>query len=92
LATLPPIIAIGLAYGLMAGTTWNVIIYIVNGQKVGTAIGVTNSLLNLGLVLTPIVMGEIKDHSDYLEFGYYWVTRFSLILSFISIGLSFFVW
>lgn len=55
-----------MAYGLMAGTTWNVIIYIVNGQKVGTAIGVTNSLLNLGLVVTPILMGELKDHSDYL--------------------------
>ena len=82
----------GLAYGLMAGTTWNVIIYIVNGRRVGTAIGTTNCILNLGLMLTPIIMGELKDHSDYLEFGYYWVTRFSLVMSLISLYVGFKVW
>lgn len=53
---------------------------------------VTNSLLNLGLVLTPILMCELKDHSDYFEFRYYWVTRFSLMLSLIGLGFGFLVW
>ena len=92
MATLPPVVAMGLAYGLMAGTTWNVIIYIVNGKRVGTAIGMTNCILNLGLMLTPIIMGELKDHSDYLEFGYYWVTRFSLAMSVVSLFVGFKVW
>ena len=59
--TLPPVIMMGLGYGLMTGTTWNSIIYYVKGKRVGIAMGVASSILNVGLVLSPVVMGILKD-------------------------------
>jgi len=47
----------GLAYGLMAGTVWNGLIYLVKGQNVGTAIGIASAALNFGLVMSPLIMG-----------------------------------
>ena len=56
-AVFPPICLMGLAYGLMAGTVWNGIIYLVKGQNVGTVIGVASAALNFGLMVSPLIMG-----------------------------------
>ena len=47
----------GLGYALLAGTSWNSVVYFVKGKRVGTAIGVTTCILNIGLVISPILMG-----------------------------------
>lgn len=85
--TWPPVLAMGMAYGLMAGTTWNVIVYLVKGQRVGTAIGITSCLVNIGTMVTPLVMGYLKDTTT-LDFGYYYVSRVSLSLSLLALFIS----
>lgn len=47
----------GLAYGIMAGTVWNGVIYLVRGKQVGTAMGLGASACNLGLFAMPLLMG-----------------------------------
>ena len=74
----------------MAGTVWNGIIYLVRGRNVGTAIGFTSGILNFGLVITPLVMGMLKDTFPHADGGYYWVTRYSLLMA--SLGLIVSLW
>ena len=71
----------GLAYGLMAGTVWNGLIYIVKGKNVGTVIGVTSAVLNFGLVVSPLIMGFLKDRYPLLDGGYFWVSRYSTLMA-----------
>ena len=51
----------GLAYGLAAGTCWNSLIYLVKGQRIGTVMGISSGVLNVGCMVTPIVMGYLID-------------------------------
>lgn len=82
----------GLAYGLMAGTVWNGIIYLVKGKNVGTAIGVTSGALNFGLVITPLIMGLLKDAFPEEDAGYLWVTRYSLLMACVGLGTSIWIY
>ena len=52
----------GLAYGMMAGTVWNGVIYLVRNKAVGTAMGLGASACNLGLFAMPLLMGLLKDN------------------------------
>lgn len=53
----------GLAYGLAAGTAWNSLIYLVKGQRIGTVMGIASGVLNVGCMVTPIVMGYLIDQN-----------------------------
>ena len=89
-AVLPPICLMGLAYGLMAGTVWNGLIYLVKGKNVGTVVGVASAVLNFGLMVSPIIMGFLKDQYPLLDSGYYWVTRYSTLMA--ALGLATAIW
>ena len=80
----------GLAYGLMAGTVWNGLIYLVKGKNVGTVVGVASAVLNFGLMVSPIIMGFLKDQYPLLDGGYYWVTRYSTLMA--ALGLATAIW
>jgi nitrate/nitrite transporter NarK len=79
-----PIVLMGVAYGLAAGTTWNSLIYLVYGKKIGSLIGMTDLIASLGLFLTPIVMGTMIDFfSDYHQ-----ICLLSLTLASLSFIVS----
>ena len=80
-----PILLMGISYGIMAGTVWNSIVYLVPRHMVGTVIGTMGCAVNAGLVCTPMIMGKMKDLDPTRDFGYYWVTRLSVALSFCGL-------
>lgn len=57
-----PIILMGLATGLMGGSFQSGATYLIKGKKVGTALGLFNSLINIGQFITPLIMGKLKDN------------------------------
>ena len=85
-----PIVMMGCSYGFFAGSAWNAIVYLVEKNKVGTALGICSSIMNLGIAIVPPMMGLIKDSSPDLDYGYYWVTRLSCVYA--SLGLGFCIW
>jgi nitrate/nitrite transporter NarK len=85
-----PIVLMGVSYGFFAGSGWNAVVYLVDKDKVGTALGLCSSFQNLGVAIVPPIMGLIKDYNPDKDFGYYWVTRFSFINA--TIGLGFGLW
>ena len=52
-----PILFMGFAYGLFAGSSWNAIVYLVEASKYGTANGICSSIMNIGCALFPPLMG-----------------------------------
>jgi len=50
--------------------------------------GITSCLLNLGLMITPILMGFLKDRTEEIDFGYHYVTRLSFLMAMISLLVS----
>ena len=78
----------GMAYGIMAGTVWNGVIYLVRGKQVGTAMGLGASACNLGLFAMPLLMGQLKDNFPQHDQGYFWVTRLSTLMASISWAVS----
>jgi MFS family permease len=61
---------------------------------VGTAIGIFSAAINAGQFVTPLIMGSLKDHFPELDHGYYWVTRFAVMLAMASLATSIviFIW
>jgi hypothetical protein len=78
----------GLAYGVMAGTVWVGVIYLVKGKNVGTIIGITSSATSSASFASPLIMGLLKDNYPEVDHGYYWVTRYSSIMAFLSFIVS----
>lgn len=61
--TYTPIVLMGLAYGLAAGSSWNSLIYLVKGKRIGTVLGVGSGFLNIGIMVIPILMGYLIDQA-----------------------------
>lgn len=59
-----PIFLSGLAHALMAGTCWNGVYYLVQRKKIGIALGLQGSLLNLVSFAIPVLFGRLSDHSS----------------------------
>lgn len=78
----------GMAYGLMAGSSANSIVYLTPRKFTGMALGLMAFSINVGLIATPLLMGQLKDHASDLELGYYWVTRLSTLLSIVGLAIS----
>ena len=54
-----PIVIMGIAYGILAGTSVNSIVYLVPKQVIGTALGMIAFAVNFGLIVTPLVFGQL---------------------------------
>ena len=54
-----PIVMMGLAYGLFAGSAWNALVYQVKDDQVGFVCGIGSSLLSIGLSFVPPLMGRL---------------------------------
>lgn len=54
--------------------------------------GITSCFINIGLMITPILMGNIKDNTPELDNGYYYITRLSLIIAILSFFVSVFIY
>eukprot|EP00352_Strombidinopsis_acuminata_P002512 CAMPEP_0176379736 /NCGR_PEP_ID=MMETSP0126-20121128/30577_1 /TAXON_ID=141414 ORGANISM="Strombidinopsis acuminatum, Strain SPMC142" /NCGR_SAMPLE_ID=MMETSP0126 /ASSEMBLY_ACC=CAM_ASM_000229 /LENGTH=148 /DNA_ID=CAMNT_0017742653 /DNA_START=1169 /DNA_END=1615 /DNA_ORIENTATION=- len=87
IAVIPPIVMLGFAYGLFAGSCWNSIVYLVPIDKVGTANGVVGSCLGLTLAIAPVALGAIKDETEDVGYGYFYVTGVLACTSAIGIIL-----
>jgi nitrate/nitrite transporter NarK len=85
---LVPICVMGLAYGLMAGTVWNSIIYLIAQSSIGRVMGLMAAANNVGLIVTPIIFGELKDYAPHLDQGYYYVTRLSTTIAIVGLLLA----
>lgn len=85
-----PIVAMGLATGLVSGTVSNSLYYLMQGHRMGRGIGITSGVINLCFFCNPIIMELLRDGSPDKDSGYFWVTRFSLSLAIL--GLFFSVW
>jgi len=79
---------LGFAYGLFAGSCWNSIVYLVPIEKVGTANGVIGSFLGISLAIMPVVLGAVKDNTEEIGYGYFYITGILSITSAIGIILT----
>jgi len=84
---LPPLITLGLSYGLFAGSSWNCIVFLVPLDKIGSAKGTTTSLMGVVLASGPPLLGWIQDLTYDMDQGYYWAGITSCITSSIGILL-----
>lgn len=50
--------------------------------------GISSCFVNIGLMITPILMGNIKDNTSELNNGYFYITRLSLMLAIASFFVS----
>jgi len=80
----------GVAYGLYAGTAWNGLIYLVERNKLGTAMGLTAALLNLTLSVLPALFGYVHDHTLDDDHGYMWPAALSTGFGCVSLVASLF--
>ena len=84
-----PILLSGIGYGIFAGTAWNGAFYLVERQKIGTAIGLQGSICNLTLLAIPPVFGWLSDHSQQRDQGYFDPIVMQCAISGLAILLSF---
>ena len=90
---MPAILMMGIAYGCVAGTASNSLIYLVPKGTTGMALGLQAFVINIGLCLTPLVYGELKDRTpSCLESGYFYITRMSLFLSVMGLVMGVVMW
>jgi hypothetical protein len=87
-----PVILMGVAYGQVAGTVWNSIMYLTERKMVGTVIGLMSCLINISMVITPLVYGRLKDAATESEDGYYWATRLSSSIGLCGVLLAIWIY
>ena len=75
---------LGLGYAIYMTVYWAAISYIVEPKLIGTALGISYTFSNLGLVVVPIFVGYLQDNT-HKDHGYYWVSLLLAVLA--SIGI-----
>jgi hypothetical protein len=83
-----PIIAMGLSYGMYAGSVWTAIIYVVDTPVIGVATGIVSIGVSLGICITQLLMGVLMDDSDSESTKYFNVCRLSTLLAIIGLVSS----
>jgi len=78
----------GVGYSIYAAAAWGSIPYVVSQNTTGTAFGITTAIQNIGLVLAPTIVGEIKDHTKGIDHGFFWVNAFFLAVNVIGFILN----
>jgi MFS family permease len=76
-----PLVLTGIGYSIFAAAIWGSIPYVVAPSTVGTAFGITTAIQNIGLVLAPSIVGEIKDRTVHIDHGYFWIQVFFIGLN-----------
>ena len=76
-----PVTLMGISYGLFAGTSWNALCYLVRQNQIGMTLGIASSLLNICGAVIPPIMGKLQDETNTIDYGFYWITRLSSVLS-----------
>lgn len=75
-----PTLCFGIGQGVFNGSAFNALLYLIQGNNIGSVCGVSSGLQNAGLFVTYTVLGSFKDNHSKDD-GFYWVTRFSFILA-----------
>jgi MFS family permease len=75
---------LGLGYCVYSSVMWPAIAYVVEKNVVGACYGATTALQNIGLAFFPLIVGTIKDHSDYIHVEYFFL---SLALGGVLVGI-----
>ena len=83
-----PLILTGLGYSIYAAAIWGSIPYVVAPNTVGTAFGIATAIQNIGLVLSPTIVGHIKDTTMYKDHGYFYVNMFFVFINILGLALN----
>jgi len=83
-----PLVLTGLGYSIYAAAIWGSIPYVVEPNTLGTAFGIATAIQNIGLVVSPTIVGQIKDTTGYKDHGYYYVNMFFVVINLIGLALN----
>lgn len=83
-----PLILVGVGYSIYAAAIWGSIPYIVKPHTVGTAFGLATAIQNIGLVISPTIVGLIKDRTKTVDHGYYFVNMYFIAINVIGLCLN----
>ena len=84
-------IGLGIGFAIYTTIFWTSLSYVVKKEVVGTAYGVSYSLGNIALVITPIMTGLIHENTE-LNKGYFWVNSFLALLAAIGMLSAYIVY
>ena len=79
----------GIGYSIYASAIWGCVPYVVKPNLVGTAFGLATSIQNIGLCISPLIVGIIKDKTKKNDHGYFWVNAFFVALNCVGLCLNF---
>ncbi|KAJ5070731.1 major facilitator superfamily domain-containing protein [Anaeramoeba ignava] len=60
-----PLVFAGMAYSIFASTLWPSICLVLEERVMGSGLGITTSVQMIGIGLVNILVGVVKDHSNY---------------------------
>ena len=80
-----PLVILGLGFSIYCSAIWGSIPYVVRPSSVGTAFGIATAIQDVGLVITPTIVGKIKDKTAAIDHGYFYTMAFFILIT--SIGL-----
>ena len=83
-----PLVLTGIGYSIYAAAIWGSIPYVVPQNTVGTAFGIATAIQNIGLVISPTIVGQIKDTTMYKDHGYFYVNMFFVLINIIGLALN----
>jgi MFS family permease len=83
-----PLVLTGLGYSIYAAAIWGSIPYVVSPNSVGTAFGIATAIQNIGLVLAPTIVGQIKDTTSYKDHGYFYTNLFFVVINIVGLALN----
>merc|ERR1712166_495539 len=74
--------------GIYAAAIWGSIPYIVDENSVGTAFGLATAIQNIGLTISPTIVGMIKDGTRQVDHGYFWVNMYFVGINVVGLLLN----
>jgi len=83
-----PLVLTGVGYSIYAAAIWGSIPYLVSSTTVGTAFGIATAIQNIGLVISPTLVGLIKDNTKSIDHGYFWVNAYFVFINLIGLCLN----
>lgn len=83
-----PLVLTGIGYSIYAAAIWGSIPYIVSKHTLGTAFGLATAIQNIGLVISPTIVGQIKDNTRSVDHGYFWVNGYFVLINVIGLFLN----
>lgn len=75
---IPALVIAGMSYSMVASCLWPSICMVVREETVGTANGIATSIQMIGIGISNLVVGVIKDKYSYDEVTYYFIACASL--------------